>query len=256
MAGRFDGKVVLVTGGAAGIGHGIAMAFAREGADIAIAEINAEAGEEAARNFVTQGIAARAYACDVAAYDDVRRAIAGAIQDFGGLHVLVNNAGVSFVGPHTQDTDVEVWRRSVDVMQTGVFYCSQVAGRHFVQQRAGCVINISSIRGFSPNPGRIAYCATKAAVLMMTKVMAAEWARFGVRVNAIAPGITRTPMWDSDVARGAIDEAGLLPLVPMERMCTPEEIGRVATFLASDEAAYITGATLTIDGGATLIPRV
>lgn len=256
MAGRFEGKVVLVTGGAAGIGHGVATAFGREGARLAIAEINAAAGQEAARAFGQQGITARAYPCDVAKYDEVQRAIEGAIADLGGLHVLVNNAGVSFVGPHTQDTDLAVWQRSVDVMQTGVFYCSRVAGRHFVAQREGCVINISSIRGFSSNPGRIAYCATKAAVIMMTKVMAAEWAPFGVRVNAIAPGITRTPMWDDDVARGAIDEPALVSLVPMERMCTPEEIGRVATFLASDDAAYMTGTTLTIDGGATLIPRV
>jgi len=256
MAGRFSGKVVLVTGGAAGIGHGIATAFGEEGARIAIAEIDPEAGEAAARAFEARGIAARAYPCDVSKYDEVERAIGAAIRDLGGLHVLVNNAGVSFVGPYTQDTTVDIWRRSVDVMQTGVFYCSQVAGRHFVQQRTGNIINISSIRGFSSNPGRIAYCATKAAVIMMTKVMAAEWAQFGVRVNAIAPGITRTPMWDADVARGAIDEARLVTLVPMERMCTPAEIGRLATFLAGDDAAYITGDTITIDGGATLIPRV
>ncbi|HZS90756.1 MAG TPA: SDR family oxidoreductase [Chloroflexota bacterium] len=256
MAGRFEGKVVLVTGGAAGIGHGIATAFAQEGAKIAIAEINAEAGDKAARDFAEQGVTARSYQCDVASYEDVQRAIGGAIADLGGLHVLVNNAGVSFVGPHTQDTAVEVWERSVAVMQSGVFYCSQVAGRHFLEQKEGNVINISSIRGFSSNPGRIAYCATKAAVIMMTRVMAAEWAPFGVRVNAIAPGITRTPMWDDDVARGAIDEPKLVSLVPMLRMCTPAEIGKVATFLASEDAAYITGTTVTIDGGATLIPRV
>jgi NAD(P)-dependent dehydrogenase (short-subunit alcohol dehydrogenase family) len=256
MDGRFSGKVVLVTGGAAGIGHGIATAFAEEGARIAIVEIDAEAGEAAAKAFEGRGLSARAYPCDVSNYDDVQRAIAAAIRDLGGLHVLVNNAGVSFVGPHTQDTTIEVWQRSVDVMQTGVFYCSQVAGRHFIQQREGTILNISSIRGFSGNPGRIAYCATKAAVIMMTRVMAAEWAKFGVRVNAIAPGITRTPMWDADVARGAIDEANLVSLVPMERMCMPAEIGKLATFLASADAAYITGDTITIDGGATLIPRV
>jgi NAD(P)-dependent dehydrogenase (short-subunit alcohol dehydrogenase family) len=256
VARRFSGKVVLVTGGAAGIGHGIAAAFGAEGARLALADIDAEAGAAAARAFEAQGVTARAYPCDVAQYDEVQRTIAAAIRDLGGLHVLVNNAGVSFVGPHTQDTTVEVWQRSVDVLQTGVFYCSQVAGRHFVDQRAGNIINISSIRGFSANPGRIAYCATKAAVIMMTRVMAAEWASFGVRVNAIAPGITRTPMWDADVARGAIDEHTLVSLVPMERMCTPAEIGKVATFLASDDAAYITGETVTIDGGATLIPRV
>lgn len=256
MEGRFSGKVVLVTGGASGIGHGIATAFGEEGARIAIAEIDPQAGEAAATAFEARGIAARAYPCDVAKYDEVERAIRGAIDELGGLHVLVNNAGVSFVGPHTQDTTVEVWQRSVDVMQTGVFYCSQIAGRHFLQQREGNVINIASIRGFSSNPGRIAYCATKAAVIMMTRVMAAEWAPYGIRVNAIAPGVTRTPMWDADVARGAIDEPRMLEGMPMGRFCTPAEIGRVATFLASDAAAYITGDVLVIDGGTTLIPRV
>lgn len=256
MAGRFAGKVVLVTGGAAGIGHGIAAAFGAQGAAIAIAEIDGAAGEAAATAFERQGIAARAYRCDVAAYGDVQRAIGATIEELGGLHVLVNNAGVSFVGPPTQDTAVEVWQRSVDVMQSGVFYCSQVAGRHFLQRREGSIVNIASIRGFSSNPGRIAYCATKAAVLMMTRVMAAEWAPYGVRINAIAPGVTKTPMWDDDVARGAIDEPQILAGVPMGRLCTPAEIGTVATFLASDDAAYITGATITIDGGTTLIPRV
>ena len=256
MAERFSGRVVLVTGGAAGIGHGIAAAFGEEGAKIAIAEIDPQAGEAAAKAFEARGIPARAYPCDVAKYDEVQRAIAGAIEDLGGLHVLVNNAGVSFVGPHTQDTTPEAWHRSVDVMQTGVFYCSQVAGRHFLQQREGNIINISSIRGFSPNPGRIAYCATKAAVIMMTRVMAAEWAPYGIRVNAIAPGVTKTPMWDADVARGAIDEPKILENVPTHRLCTPAEIGKVATFLASDDAAFITGDVLTIDGGTTLIPRV
>jgi NAD(P)-dependent dehydrogenase (short-subunit alcohol dehydrogenase family) len=256
MTGQFAGKVVLVTGGAAGIGRGIASAFGEQGAALAIAEIDAQAADAAVRDFTAQGITARAYRCDVADYADVQRAVDGAIRDLGGLHVLVNNAGVSFVGPHTEETDVAAWQRSVDVMQSGVFYCSQVAGRHFLQQRHGNIVNIASIRGFSSNPGRIAYCATKAAVLMMTKVMAGEWAPYGVRVNAIAPGVTRTPMWDADVARGAVDEPAILANVPVGRLCTPAEIGRVATFLASDGAAYMTGATIVIDGGATLIPRV
>lgn len=256
MAGRFSGKVVFVTGGGQGLGHGIAKAFGEQGASIAIAELNAEVGEAAARDFEKQGVKARSYHCDVSRYDEVQRTVDSAIKDFGGLHILVNNAGISHVGPHTQDTTVEVWQRSVDVMMSAVFYCSQIAGRHFIEQREGNVINISSIRGFSPNPGRIAYCATKAAVIMMTKVMAAEWAPLGIRVNAIAPGVAKTPMWDADVARGAIDEPKILENVPMARLVMPAEIGQVATFLASDDAAYITGETIVIDGAATLVPRV
>jgi NAD(P)-dependent dehydrogenase (short-subunit alcohol dehydrogenase family) len=256
VTGRFSGKVVLVTGGGQGLGHGIATAFAEEGASIALAEINPEVGEAAAKDFQGKGVSARSYECDVSKYDQVQHTVDAAIKDLGGLHVLVNNAGISHVGPHTQDTTVEAWQRSVDVMMSAVFYCSQIAGRHFISQREGNVINISSIRGFSPNPGRIAYCSTKAAVIMMTKVMAAEWAPLGIRVNAIAPGVAKTPMWDADVARGAIDEPYYLENVPMKRLVMPAEIGRLAVFLASDDAAYITGETVVIDGAATLVPRV
>ncbi len=256
MTGRFAGKVVLVTGGAAGIGHAIATAFGEQGASLAIAEIRADLGEAAAREFEAQGIRARAYPCDVATYEDVQRTIAGAIHDLGGLHVLVNNAGISMVGDHTQDLPLEIWHKSIDVMQTGVFYCSQVAGRHFLQQRSGNIINIASLRSFLSTPGMMAYCTTKAAVVMMTKVMAAEWAPFGVRVNAIAPGPAKTAMWEADAARGAIDGPQVLANMPMGRLCMPEDIAKLATFLASDDAEYITGTTVMVDGGVTLIPKV
>jgi NAD(P)-dependent dehydrogenase (short-subunit alcohol dehydrogenase family) len=118
----------------------------------------------------------------------------------------------------------------------------------------GAIINISSIRGFSPNPGRMSYCAAKAAVIMMTRIAAGEWAQYGIRVNAIAPGVLRTPMWDADVARGAIDERMYLDIVPAGRLGTPAEVGRLAVYLASDDAAYVNGSCITIDGALTSIP--
>jgi NAD(P)-dependent dehydrogenase (short-subunit alcohol dehydrogenase family) len=139
-------------------------------------------------------------------------------------------------------------------MQTGVFYCMRAAARIMLPRRSGSVVNISSIRGFSPNPGRIAYCAAKAAVIMMTHVAAGEWAPHGVRVNAIAPGVMRTPMWDADVARGVLDEPYYLETIPARRLGDPSEVGRLAVFLASDEASYITGAVHAIDGALTSIP--
>jgi NAD(P)-dependent dehydrogenase (short-subunit alcohol dehydrogenase family) len=166
----------------------------------------------------------------------------------------VNNAGVSRVGPHTQDTTDDDWHVSVNVMQTGVFYCMRAAARYFLEQQSGSIVNIASIRGFSPNPGRIAYCATKAAVLMMTRVAAAEWAPFGVRVNAVAPGPVRTPMWDADVERGVLDEQAYLRNIPARRLATPHEIGRQVVYLCSDDASYVNGACLTIDGALTSIP--
>jgi NAD(P)-dependent dehydrogenase (short-subunit alcohol dehydrogenase family) len=148
----------------------------------------------------------------------------------------------------------EIWNLTIGVMQTGYFFCTRAAGRVMLEQRSGSVTHISSIRGFSPNPGRLAYCASKAAVLMMAKVSAGEWAPYGVRVNAVAPGVEATPMWKHDVELGLFDEQAYIDLIPAGRLGDPAEVGALCSFLASDEAAYITGACVTIDGGLTSIP--
>jgi NAD(P)-dependent dehydrogenase (short-subunit alcohol dehydrogenase family) len=252
--GQLDGRVAIVTGAGTGLGRGIAQALAEAGSDVAVLELDRDSGEVAATELAKAGIRARGYETDVANRDQVDAAFEAVVRDFGRLDVVVNNAGISRVGPHTQDVTDEDWHDSIAVMQTGVFYCMRAAGRIMVPQRSGSVINISSIRGFSPNVGRITYCAPKAAVIMMTQVAAGEWAPHGVRVNAIAPGVLRTPMWDADVARGALDEQFYLDTVPMHRLGTPAEVGKFAVFLASDEAAYITGAVHVIDGALTSIP--
>jgi NAD(P)-dependent dehydrogenase (short-subunit alcohol dehydrogenase family) len=250
MAGKHDGRVVIVTGGGGGIGSAICDEFARDGARVAVWDLDRGAAEAVAARLD----GARAYEVDItdsAAVDATTEAV---VRDLGGLQVLINNAGISRVGDHTQDLSDEIWHQSIGVMQTGVFFCSRAAGRHMLEQRAGAVVNISSIRGFSPNPGRLAYCAAKAAVILMTKVMAGEWAPFGVRVNAVAPGVQATGMWDRDVALGLFDEQEFLDLIPAHRLGDPHEVGRLCSFLASDEAGYITGACVTIDGGLTSIP--
>jgi NAD(P)-dependent dehydrogenase (short-subunit alcohol dehydrogenase family) len=252
--GILDGRVALVTGSGTGLGRGIAEELAKEGAGIVVAEIDAASGERAAAELAELGVEARAYPTDVSSRDQVDATFDAALRDFGRLDVVVNNAGISRVGPHTQDVTDEDWHDSIAVMQTGVFYCMRAAGRIMVPRQSGSVINISSIRGFSPNIGRMTYCAPKAAVIMMTKVAAGEWAPHGVRVNAIAPGVLRTPMWDADVARGAIDEQLYLDVVPMHRLGAPSEVGRLAVYLSSDDASYVTGAVLTIDGALTSIP--
>jgi NAD(P)-dependent dehydrogenase (short-subunit alcohol dehydrogenase family) len=247
---RHDGRVVVVTGGGGGIGAAISEEFARAGARVAVWDVNRDTAEAVAAEID----GASAYQVDItdsAAVDAVTEAV---IRDLGGLDVLVNNAGVSRVGDHTQDLSDEIWNESIGVMQTGLFFCSRAAGRHMIAKRSGAIVNISSIRGFSPNPGRLAYCAAKAAVILMTQVMAAEWAPFGVRVNAVAPGVQATGMWKRDVALGLFDEQEYLDLIPARRLGEPSEVGRLCSFLASDEASYITGACVTIDGGLTSIP--
>jgi NAD(P)-dependent dehydrogenase (short-subunit alcohol dehydrogenase family) len=237
------GQVALVTGAGAGLGQAIALALGGAGASVAVVQLSAAGAADG-----------RFYLSDVADRAQVDATWDAAVSDLGRLDIVVNNAGVSFVGPHIVDTTDEAWHKSIDVMQNGVFYGMRAAARHLLPQGSGSVVNISSIRGFSPNPGRIAYCAAKAAVLMMTRVAAGEWAPKGVRANAIAPGVQRTPMWDRDAARGAVDEEAILRVLPAGRLGIPSEVGQLAVFLCSEAASYINGTCVTIDGALTAVP--
>lgn len=254
MAGTLDGKTAIVTGGGRGLGYGIATELAKAGAQIALLEIDADSADTAAANMTDLGVKARPYTVDVSDSSQVNDAFAAVNEDFGSLDIAVNNAGISRVGPMTVDCTDEDWADSVAVMQTGVFYCMRAAGRVMLEQRSGSIVNIASIRGFSPNPGRLAYCAVKAAVIMMTKVAAGEWTRQGIRVNAVAPGVERTPMWDADVAAGVIDEALYLEVIPAGQLGNPADVGRLVAYLCSEHARYISGSIVTIDGGLTSIP--
>jgi NAD(P)-dependent dehydrogenase (short-subunit alcohol dehydrogenase family) len=248
------GRTALVTGAATGLGRAIAEELAVSGADVAVLDIDGPGAEATAAHLATLGVVSRAYTVDVSNAEAVDEAFSAVHRDFGRMDATVNNAGVSFVGPHVRDTTDEDWARVVAVMQTGVFYCMRAAARIMLPQGSGSVVNISSIRGYSPNPGRISYCAVKAAVLMMTRVAAGEWAPFGVRANAIAPGIQQTPMWDHDVALGVCDEELVLRATPAGRLGQPWEVGRLAVYLCSDDATFVNGACISIDGGLTSVP--
>lgn len=253
--GKLSKRVAMVTGAGQGIGKAIAQELARDGAAAVIVDINKTTALQTAAELCQSGAIARGYCADVSRKDDVESVLELATKDFGYVDILVNNAGISRVGDFTHEVPDDVWEASLGVMQSGVFYCSRAVARRLIAtNRPGSIIHISSIRGFSPNPGRVAYCATKAAAIMMAKVMAAEWGPHGIRVNAIAPGVQRTPMWEDEVQRGLLDEATYMRLIPLRRLGDPREIGRLCAFLVSDEASYITGACVTIDGGLTTIP--
>jgi NAD(P)-dependent dehydrogenase (short-subunit alcohol dehydrogenase family) len=257
MSVPLTGRSALVTGAARGLGRAIAERLAAAGADVAVLDLDAAAAADAASAIAAaHGRRAIAVVADVSRSEDADRAVAEAVAALGGLDILVNNAGVSHVGDPTEAVTDEAWFASIGVMQTGTFLMTRAAGRVMLERGRGSVVNIASVRGFAPHPDRLPYAAAKAAVLMMTRCTAAEWAGRGVRVNAIAPGVMRTEMWDRDVAAGVVSEAVTLRSVPAGRLGEPAEIGDVAVFLCSDAAGYITGECLVVDGGLTTIQAV
>ena len=250
---ELSGRVAVVTGGAAGIGHAISTALAEAGAAVALLDIDGAAAGRAARDLMTAGVAEAAVgvACDVSDREQVERALDDVSERQGPVDILVNNAGVSHVGKPTHLVSDEEWLGSVAVMQTGAFFCMRAVAPGMISRGGGSIVNIASIRATVPNRDRIAYCAPKAALVMMTKVAAADWGASGVRVNAVCPGFQRTPMWDRDVDSGAVDGTRLLAMVPQGRIGDPAEVGALVVFLCSDDAAYINGAAITIDGALT-----
>jgi NAD(P)-dependent dehydrogenase (short-subunit alcohol dehydrogenase family) len=246
---KLAGKVCVVTGAVQGIGRAILEEYVREGARAAILDVNDAAAEEYANELRARGIDAFAVACDVAERTSVAAA-ADAVRDaLGPCDVLVNNAGIALMGP-SLDFPEDEWRRSIDVMETGVFFCCQSFGRQMIEAGGGAIVNISSMNATVAFPMRLAYNAAKAAVLSMTEVLAIEWAEHGVRVNAIGPGVTRTELVDRAIAQGFIDERLYVERTPMKRLGRPEEIAKAALFLASDEdSSFVTGHFLVVDGG-------
>jgi 3-oxoacyl-[acyl-carrier protein] reductase len=239
-------RIAVVTGGARGLGRAIAAELA--GAHVAVFDLDLEQAEATAASLPS----ARAYRVDVSDSQAVDAAFDAVARDLGRVDVLVNSAGIVRAGPAIVDTTDEDWAEAIAVMQSGVFYCTRAAARQMVAAGSGSIVNISSIRGIAPKPGRVAYSAAKAAVNMLTKVAAVELGPYGVRVNAVAPGFVRTEMWESGVAAGLVDEDALSGSVPARRIAEPEEVAKLVAFLCSDAAAYVTGTVQVIDGGATI----
>ena len=244
------GQTVVITGGAKGIGYSTAQAFARQGARVALLDMDAAALEAAVASLAASGtdVQALAVQASVTDADAVERAFAQVAQTWGRIDVLVNNAGIAANKP-TLEVTVDEWRRAVDINLTGVFLCAQAAGRRMVPAGSGSIINLASMYGVVAAPDRAAYCATKGAVVLLTETLAVEWGPAGVRVNALAPGYVETDLVRDLAARGRLDPERLKQRTPLRRMAQPAEMADLAVFLASRQAAYITGHTLVADGG-------
>ena len=242
---RLAGQSALVTGAGQGIGAAIASALAAEGSRVAVADLNVDAAEQVAAKLGGSGIAV---GLDVRDRASVERAAAGASEQFGELTVLVNNAGITRVGP-SESLPEEDWQEVIDVNLSGPFRCCQVIGARMLAAGHGSIVNIASISAEFGMPSRAAYCATKSALIGLTRVLAVEWAGRGVRVNAVEPGYVRTPLIADAIEAGLLAEEEMLARTPTGRLAEPEDIARAVVFLSSAEAAYITGQTLVVDGG-------
>ncbi|MBV8369864.1 MAG: SDR family oxidoreductase [Candidatus Eremiobacteraeota bacterium] len=241
-------KVAVVTGAATGIGRAIATQFVRDGAKVVIDYVGpSDKADDLAHALDTVGSAV-AVAADVSDEQQVDMLVQHAVKTFGRLDVFVNNAGIEQKHPFLE-TPTEYWHKVVAVNLTGPFLCSRRAAKQMVDQGGGGrIINISSVHEDITMPGNAAYCATKGGLRMLTRTIAVELAPHGITVNNVAPGAVDTPM-DADLKRDRSEMERLLNEIPLHRMAQPQEIAALCAFLASDQAAYVTGATYVIDGG-------
>lgn len=243
-----EGKVAVITGGGTGLGKEIAKTFAAQGAKIAITSRSIDhlrAGKEDILG-VTKDIFT--VTCDVREPDQVRHMREAVLGHFGDINILVNNAAGNFIYP-AEKMPLKGWKSVIDIVLNGTFYCSQILGEHMIKQKSGNIINILATYAWTGGPGTIHSASAKAGVLAMTRTLAVEWARYGIRVNSVAPGPFDTPgarerLWPTPkIEKRLIDE------IPLRRFANPQELANAILYLVSPFAEYITGECLTIDGG-------
>lgn len=243
---RFADKVAIVTGSAQGIGREVALGLSREGASVVVADVNLPAAEDCAEAILSAGGSAFAHQMDVTDPVQVDGMVAAAVARFQRIDILVNNAGIGHAKP-VLETTLEEWNRVLAVNLTGQFLCAQAVARVMLGQGRGRIVNVASISGERGGVGRAAYGAAKAGLILLTKVMAVELADKGIAINAISPGPTETEQVRQ--VHDAATRAAYYRLLPMKRYAAPREIAEAVLFLASEEASFVCGHVLNVDGG-------
>lgn len=245
---QFSNKLALVTGASRGLGKAIALELAAEGATVACVATRAENAARVVEEIVAAGGRAHAYGCHVERSAEVASTFATIAAKIGPIDILVNNAGVSQPQP-TLDMSEDNWDLHMDINAKSIFLCSQAAARQMKERGGGVIVNIGSILGRNAFPATLGYCTSKAATDHMTRVMAIEWARLGIRVNCVAPGYVRTDLIDELADQGKLALRDLERRTPQRRLGSARDIARAVVYVASDDAAFMTGEVLVIDGG-------
>ena len=246
---RFKGQTALVTGGTSGIGKATVIKLVEEGANVVMADINPGASGEILEFISDKEGKAQFIKTDVSSRSDVQEAINLCLSEYGSLDILVANAGIGGTALFFEEISDEEWNKIIAINQTGVFYCMQEALKVMKSNRKGTIVNTASLAGIGSAPRMGAYAASKHAVVGMTKTAAAEYGKYGIRVNAICPSVIETPMGDSFTNEDEKLAKMIQFSIPMKRFGQPEEVADVIAWLCSDESSFINGETVRIDGG-------
>ncbi|MDO8472853.1 MAG: glucose 1-dehydrogenase [Dehalococcoidia bacterium] len=252
MSRRIEDKVALITGAGKGIGRAIALTMAREGAHIAVNDIDMESAREVADLVRSSGRKATAIEADVSVRDRVENMVAETLREFGRIDILVNNAGGGKVMPFLDITEAQ-WDGLTNLNLKSVFLCSQAVGRHMVSKKSGKMVNIASIAGHEALPGTAGYSPSKAGVLQLTRLLAVEWAAYNINVNAVSPGFTVTPHTQNTMKEHPDLLRGYVSRIPSRRPATVEDVANAVLFLASSEADDIFGQEIVVDGGTSIL---
>jgi NAD(P)-dependent dehydrogenase (short-subunit alcohol dehydrogenase family) len=247
---KLKGKVALITGSTRGMGKEFAIGFAKEGANVIINGRNLEKAKAVAKEIEGLRVRSVAVGADVSRSHDVTRMVEEAIHQFGRIDILVNNAGVNPFILEAEKIKEEGWDQVLDVNLKGVFLCCQTVGRQMIQQGGGKIINISSAAGILGEQGFLPYCVSKAGVIVLTRILAYEWSKYNIIVNAVAPGLVAAGM-NTAVLNEEILVSGLTQKIPLKRLGKVDEIVNLVLFLVSDDSGYINGTTIVADGGMT-----
>ena len=245
---QLTGKVAIVTGASRGIGEAIAKGFAKAGADLVLVSRNKEALEKVAKEIRDLGRKAFSIGADIGVAEEIQRTVDTALESFPRIDILVNNAGISPVLKRAEELALNEWENILRVNLTGTFLFCQAVGKVMIQQGGGKIINMVSVGAIVGFPRQVGYCATQGGILQLTKVLALDWARFNIQVNAIGPSYLETELTKGMRESKVISE-NLLRRTPMGRFGKPEEVVGAAIYLASDASSYVTGQTLFVDGG-------